>query len=337
MAAAGETGSPSQDSPSSSKPPLPRRRRLPSPASFPELVAALAGAKAIVAIVGAGLSTAAGIPDFRSPTSGLYARIAAGEFGELPVSEPQELFDIRVFREEPELFYSVGNVLGTFDGAQPSHAHAFLAALAARRRLLRVYTQNIDGLEAAAGVPASRVVQCHGNMDSAVCAGCGAKGAMADVTAGLAAGKVARCGRCKTGALKPAVVFFHEPLPARFHTCLAADAGRADAVLVMGSSMRVAPVSTLLRAFPASAPAALINRERLTGEDELDVELLGDADLVTGLLGAALQLKLPPPAPAVASHAGRLVRVWPRLGGAKRAAGGEQATPAQAPPKRPAR
>ncbi len=286
---------------------VPRRKAQPSPSTLEEALACVANAKKIVCIVGAGISTNSGIPDFRSPDSGLYAQIAAGAFGQVPVSEPQELyvtvllrnfccsqypccrFDINIFRDEPELFYSVaGSFLHQFADAKPSPAHAFLAKLASAGVLQRVYTQNIDGLEAKSGVPAEKVVQCHGSLDSAMCASCNARTTIDVVHSAAAAGKVARCTRCRSGAIKPSVVFFHEALPKRFYSCLKADIQRADLVLVMGSSMRVAPVSRMLSLFAPHAAAVLVNRDRVTGpahqsercRDEFDVELLGDADLM---------------------------------------------------------
>ena len=284
------------------------RRALSCPGTLEEALHCVGNAKRIVCIVGAGISTNSGIPDFRSPDSGLYAQIAAGAFGKVPVSEPQELyvlllhaensrarsrllrsFDINIFRDEPELFYSVaGSFLQQFADAAPSPTHAFLAGLAAAGVLQRVYTQNIDGLEAKSGVPAEKVVQCHGSLDSAMCASCNAKATISVVQEAAALGKVARCTRCRNGAIKPSVVFFHEALPKRFHSCLKVDIKQADLVLVMGSSMRVAPVSKMLSLFSTAAPAVLVNRDRVTGQadqsqfcrDEFDVELLGDADLM---------------------------------------------------------
>jgi len=208
-------------------------------------------------------------------------------------------FDINIFRDEPELFYSVaGSFLKQFADAKPSPAHAFLARLAAAGVLQRVYTQNIDGLEVKSGVPAEKVVQCHGSLDSAMCASCNARTTIEVVHAAAAAGKVARCVRCRAGAIKPSVVFFHEALPKRFYTCLKADVKQADMVLVMGSSMRVAPVSKMLSLFPSSAAAVLVNRDRVTGRadqsdycpDEFDVELLGDADLMCVAVSSACLL-----------------------------------------------
>lgn len=191
---------------------------------------------------------------------------------------------MRVFKEEPELFYSlVSPLLQAFEAAEPSLAHRFVAQLAKAGKLQRVYTQNIDSLEARAGVPAKAIVQCHGSLDKASCVACGASAAMSRVKRAAAAGDVARCRKCKGGAIKPNIVFFYESLPQRFHTCLHEDTGKADCVLVMGSSMSVAPVSTLLQRFPAHTPAVLVNRESLDQVhkkevDAFDVELLGDAD-----------------------------------------------------------
>jgi NAD-dependent SIR2 family protein deacetylase len=289
---------------------IPRRCAQATPSNLDEALACVRNAKRIVCIVGAGISTNSGIPDFRSPDSGLYAQIKAGAFGEVPVSEPQELyvfkyksvceislqccafvcsFDINVFRDEPELFYSVaGSFMKQFADAAPSPAHVFLAGLANAGVLLRVYTQNIDGLEQKSGVPADKVVQCHGSLNYAKCASCNARASIEVVRAAAASGKVPRCLKCKRGAIKPSVVFFHEALPKRFHSCLKIDIQKADLVLVMGSSMRVAPVSKMLGQFPLSAPAILVNRDKVTGHqdqqgrctDEFDVELLGDADFM---------------------------------------------------------
>ena len=190
-----------------------------------------------------------------------------------------------MFRDEPELFYSlVGSLLTSFDAATPSPTHKFLAALARAGKLRRVYTQNIDSLETRAGVPASAVVQCHGSLEKAACVVCGAAAPMSRVSKAAAAGSVAWCRKCRKGAVKPSIVFFHEALPSRFHTCLAKDLHAADMVMVMGSSLSVAPVSTLLRHFPPTVPAVLVNMTRLPPSskprDKFDVECIGEADVV---------------------------------------------------------
>lgn len=119
------------------------RARLRHPSSLDDVVQLLSECRRVLVLTGAGVSTACGIPDFRSKTTGLYAMIAAA--GIDGVNEPEEVFDIRVFREEPEVFYSVApHLLGKLN-VPPSDAHRFLGALEARGKLLRNITQNVDG------------------------------------------------------------------------------------------------------------------------------------------------------------------------------------------------
>ncbi|KAJ1630296.1 DHS-like NAD/FAD-binding domain-containing protein [Pavlovales sp. CCMP2436] len=105
----------------------------------------LAEAQKVIVMAGAGLSTAAGIPDFRTPGSGLYYQL---EKYDLP--NPQAVFSIDYFRVRPEPFHMLAREMwpGKF---APTAAHAFIKMLADKGKLLRCYTQNIDGLERLAG------------------------------------------------------------------------------------------------------------------------------------------------------------------------------------------
>lgn len=128
----------------------------------------IANSKHIVVIVGAGLSVSCGIPDFRS-ASGLYSTLQSLN---LPVAEPEDLLDIATFDDTPELFYSFASRIWPRDSIKPSLGHKFLSLLYAKRKLLRVYTQNVDGLETVAGVPRAKVIECHGTMLTAKCRWC---------------------------------------------------------------------------------------------------------------------------------------------------------------------
>lgn len=121
----------------------------------------LEGAQNVIVMAGAGLSTAAGIPDFRTPGTGLYYQL---EKYELP--DPQAVFDIDYFRTRPEPFHMLAREMwpGKF---APTDAHAFIRLLADEGKLLRCYTQNIDGLERLAGVPPDKLVECHGTFATA--------------------------------------------------------------------------------------------------------------------------------------------------------------------------
>lgn len=115
-----------------------------------------AGPKRIVVMTGAGISTSAGIPDFRSPDTGLYANLAR-----LNLPYPEAVFDISFFRENPKPFYVLAKELypGKF---YPTVAHAFIALLEEKLMLEMLFTQNIDCLERRAGVPDNKIVEAHG-------------------------------------------------------------------------------------------------------------------------------------------------------------------------------
>lgn len=100
------------------------------------------------------------------------------------------------------------------------------------------------------------------------------------------------CGTCEDGIVKPDIVFFGEPLPAHFDEALEADIEEADLLLVIGSSMKVQPVSIIPDLIRPSIPQILINRERL--DHHFDMELLGDADMILGELSQRLGLTLSP-------------------------------------------
>jgi NAD-dependent SIR2 family protein deacetylase len=106
---------------------------------------------------GAGISTSAGIPDFRSPETGLYANLARLN---LPYAEA--VFDISYFREKPEPFYMLAQELypGKF---RPTITHSFIALLHKKGLLLKLFTQNIDCLEREAGVPGDSIIEAHGS------------------------------------------------------------------------------------------------------------------------------------------------------------------------------
>lgn len=106
---------------------------------------------------GAGISTSAGIPDFRSPDTGLYANLARLN---LPYAEA--VFDISYFRNNPLPFYILAHEL--YPGKyRPTISHSFINLLHKKGLLLKLFTQNIDCLEREAGVPGEKIVEAHGS------------------------------------------------------------------------------------------------------------------------------------------------------------------------------
>lgn len=124
----------------------------------------------------------------------------------------------------------------------PTLTHSFIALLAEKKKLLRNYTQNIDGLEYLADTPADLLIECHGHYRTSTCISCRKPADAEKVKQSIVEhGKVPLCHRCGS-YVKPDIVFFGENLPARFHSSLHGDVNKTDLVLVMGTSLQVAPV-----------------------------------------------------------------------------------------------
>ncbi|KAL9944023.1 Sir2 histone deacetylase Hst2 [Verticillium nonalfalfae] len=232
-------------------------------------------AERIVVMTGAGISTAAGIPDFRSPGTGLYANLARLK---LPYAEA--VFDIDYFQKHPEPFYCLAKELypGRF---HPTVSHAFIALLAQKGLLLMNFTQNIDCLERSAGVPSDLIIEAHGSFATQRCIACQAPFPDDAMRRHVLDEVVPRCAdeACSGGLVKPDIVFFGEALPARFrdNTHLAA---RADLVVVLGTSLSVYPFAGLPEHARPGVPRLLLNRERVgrVGQRADDVVELGACD-----------------------------------------------------------
>lgn len=207
----------------------------------------------VVVMVGAGISTPSGIPDFRSPGTGYYSTLQSYD---LPY--PEAIFELSFFFHNPKPFFTFAKELypGNY---RPNTAHYFLRLLHDKGLLLRLYTQNIDGLERASGIPASKLVEAHGSFASATCTVCRRPFPGEDFWADVMVDSVPRCRVC-AGVVKPDIVFFGEPLPPRFLLHLA-DFPVADLLLILGTSLEVEPFASLSEAVRSSVPRLLINRD----------------------------------------------------------------------------
>jgi NAD-dependent SIR2 family protein deacetylase len=242
----------------------------------------LTNAKRLLVIVGAGLSTSAGVPDFRSPDSGLYSTLIAQG-----VADPQEVFNSDVFRDEPEIFWSVAHLFFQQNTViKPTRAHLLLAAIDARGSLLRLYTQNVDELEIAAGIKPSHIIAAHGNAKNVRCVKCGKRCSVDTpaIVSAVLAKEIPYCATIKCrGVLRPEVVFFGESLPQRFHDNVTNDVKDADVILVTATSLSVAPLSTIHKKTgdDDGTPRIFINREMPVDKTmwpSFDIILLGEVD-----------------------------------------------------------
>jgi NAD-dependent deacetylase len=198
-----------------------------------DLARALAASDYAVVLTGAGISTESGIPDFRS-AGGLWERY-----------DPMEVASISTFLSEPERFWSFHRPrIDLLSGVEPNPAHLAVAELERRGIVRAVITQNIDRLHSRAG---SDPIEVHGSLDGGVCLRCDARVDLDELVARADAADdgVPRCG-CGF-AMKSGVVLFGEALPAAAIDAAFAHAERADLMLVIGSSLLVAPVSGLPR------------------------------------------------------------------------------------------
>jgi NAD-dependent deacetylase len=197
------------------------------------LAALIRDAGSVVALTGAGISVPSGIPDFRSPGTGLWANV-----------NPMEVAHIEVFRRDPERFWQFyGDRFQTLEDKRPNRAHEALAALERAGMLDAVITQNIDQLHARAG--SQTLIEVHGTIAHSSCLVCGRRFALAEVRARqLEDGHgVPRCD-CAS-PLKPDVVLFGEHLPAGALAQAEQWAADADLLLCIGSSLEVYPVGRL--------------------------------------------------------------------------------------------
>jgi NAD-dependent deacetylase len=218
-----------------------------------------------VALTGAGVSVPSGIPDFRSPGTGLWANV-----------DPMEVAHISVWRRDPARFWGFyGERFAMLDGKRPNAAHCALAALEAAGRLDAVITQNIDGLHRAAGT--RDVIEVHGSVATASCLADGRAYPLAEVRARLA-GDPEGIPRCDCGApLKPDVILFGEFLDEAALMRASRLAEGADLLIAIGSSLEVHPVAGLpATTLAAGGSLAIVTLGPTPFDGVADVRLSGD-------------------------------------------------------------
>lgn len=214
-----------------------------------ELARMVRSAGKCVVLTGAGISTESGIPDFRSPGTGLWSRV-----------DPMAVLSATAFRTTPEAFYRfIVELVETLQAARPNNGHRAIAALEKMGVVDVVVTQNIDGLHQRAG--SRNVLEVHGHLRTGTCVQCGKTYDIKVVLDAVGLGELPRCDACR-GLIKPDVVLFEDPLPVDFLLAQQAVA-ECDLLLAVGSSLEVAPVCYL----PAMAPRLAIINLMPTGYD----------------------------------------------------------------------
>uniref|UniRef100_A0A8C5BNZ6 NAD-dependent protein deacetylase n=1 Tax=Gadus morhua TaxID=8049 RepID=A0A8C5BNZ6_GADMO len=202
--------------------------------------------KNIVCMVGAGISTSAGIPDFRSPGTGLYANLQKYN---LPY--PEAIFQIDYFKKHPEPFFALARELypGQF---KPTVCHYFMKMLKDKGLLRRCYSQNIDTLERVAGLEGDDLIEAHGTFFTSHCVSFSCRKDSHSMSSLLN----------QSLSTYLYIVFFGESLPVRFFTSMKMDFPQCDLLIIMGTSLQVQPFAGLVGRVSKSCPRLLINMEK---------------------------------------------------------------------------
>ncbi|EGG17086.1 NAD(+)-dependent deacetylase [Cavenderia fasciculata] len=252
----------------------PYRRKLEHINTIDDVVNLFKTCKNILIITGAGVSVSSGIPDFRSK-GGVYETIEK----KYNLPEPECLFDIHYLLQDPNPFFEFAKEI--YPGRhKPSPTHYFIKELDERGLLLRNYTQNIDTLEHVAGISHEKLVNCHGSFSTASCISCKFTVDCSQLRETIDRQQIPYCQQCDDSKsfMKPNIVFFGENLPDRFDHCVREDRPKVDMVIVMGSSLKVQPVSLLPEYINPNVPQILINREIVGQPHQFDYAYLGDCD-----------------------------------------------------------
>jgi len=229
-----------------------------------------------VALTGAGVSVPSGIPDFRTPETGLWAKV-----------DPMEVAHIDVFERDPERFWSYYRPrFQSLGDKKPNRAHEALAELERRGLIEGVITQNIDRLHRAAG--SREVIEVHGSIETSSCRECGTAFELERAEELFDARGVAICDECG-GAVKPGVVLFGELLPEAAMARATELAEGADLMLCVGSSLAVHPVAGLPQLTLANGGRlAIITKGETPYDRDAEHRLEGEVDEELAALVAAL-------------------------------------------------
>jgi NAD-dependent deacetylase len=212
----------------------------------------IAAAGRVVFFTGAGISTESGIPDFRSPGTGLWTKMQPIPFQDFVASDA-------IRRESWRRRFDGERVL---ERAAPNTGHHAIARLVELGKVTAVITQNVDNLHQDAGVPASRVIELHGNAHHATCLACGLRYELAALEQQFrTGGRVEPCRACG-GIIKTATISFGQAMPEREMARAEEAIAACDLCIVAGSSLQVYPAA----GFPEyakrrGAGLAIVNRE----------------------------------------------------------------------------
>ena len=251
-------------------------RQVATAAGVERLAELIRGSRCTVVLTGAGVSVPSGIPDFRTPETGLWANV-----------DPMEVAHIDVFERDPARFWSYYRPrFQSLGDKQPNPAHEALAELERRGLVEGVITQNIDRLHRAAG--SRNVVEVHGSIETSSCRRCDRSFDLGEVEALFDADGVAFCSSCD-GPVKPDVVLFGEMLPEDAILRARDLAERAELMICVGSSLAVHPVAALPQlTLERGGQLAIVTKGATPYDADAELKLAGEVEEELGAVLAAL-------------------------------------------------
>ena len=209
----------------------------------------------ILFMVGAGISTSAGIPDFRSK-DGLFKQLQ----DKYNLKSPEEFFYKTTFLQKPEYFYEFTKLFD-LSKINSTISHKFMNFMVQKNIVKYVFTQNIDGLEKKAKIPDQKLIFAHGNFYTGHCAKCNKYIDIKIINEGIQKGEIYYCPKCK-GPCKPNVVFYGENLPERFYKKLE-ESKDVDLIIIMGTSLKVQPFASIPYLTNPKADIVVFNMEKV--------------------------------------------------------------------------
>lgn len=217
----------------------------------------------IVVFTGAGISTASGIPDFRS-SNGLYNEKTNSSFS------PEEIISHKFFYLHPEEFYDFYRNKMIYPNAKPNKAHKYFAKLEKQGKNITIVTQNIDGLHQEAG--SKRVYELHGSIKRNYCQDCykfyDEKYILNSKT------NVPHCKKCQ-GIIKPDVVLYDEPLDEDIINRTILALMSTEMLIVIGTSLNVYPAAGFIRYFRGKY-IVIINKDKTNFDNNMDLVIHDD-------------------------------------------------------------
>ncbi len=251
-------------------------RQVTPSAGVEQLAELIRESRCTVALTGAGISVPSGIPDFRTPETGLWANV-----------DPMEVAHIDVFERDPARFWSYYRPrFHSLGDKLPNAGHEALAELEQGGMLEGVITQNIDRLHRSAG--SRNVVEVHGSIETSTCRDCSTSYAVKEVDALFDERGVAVCAACE-GPVKPDVVLFGEMLPRQATEQAHRLAAQAELMLCVGSSLVVHPVAALPGVtLENGGRLAIVTKGPTPYDDDAELKLEGEIDAELSAMLAAL-------------------------------------------------